>query len=350
MRIQGPSIELQPAAKPDAARIDQVARQFEGQFAQMLVKSMRDASFGDALFPGENQMFRDLYDQQLSKALTEGKGLGLAPMIARQLSAASAVDTAADANAATAADGHAFELIAGGDGSGSAGEAQSGLDVLVSRLLSRRADAYRGTAGAVSGSDPAAAAAGQAAAESFTAGSPERFVAGIWQHARQAAQELGVDARALVAQAALETGWGRRTIQRGGGDSAHNLFGIKANGWSGERVNANTHEYVDGAKRNERADFRAYASAGESFADYVRLLKSNPRYRQALQAGTNIRGFAQGLQRAGYATDPAYASKIAAIAGGPTIDRAVAAIGNAAADLQRRYASNAGPNLAGATR
>ena len=98
MRIDAPAPTDLAAAPPraDAARIDHVARQLEGQFAQMLVKSMRDASFGDSLFPGENQTFRDLYDQQLSKALTTGKGLGLAPMIARQLSRQSGIeDTAA---------------------------------------------------------------------------------------------------------------------------------------------------------------------------------------------------------------------------------------------------------------
>ena len=123
-----------------------------------------------------------------------------------------------------------------------------------------------------------------------------------------------MDARALVAQAALETGWGRRGISRGDGVSSNNLFGIKATGWSGERVTTGTHEYVDKVKQSQTADFRAYASPAESFADYVRLLKTNPRYQQALQAGTNIRGFAQGLQRAGYATDPSYAAKLAAIA------------------------------------
>lgn len=150
-----------------------------------------------------------------------------------------------------------------------------------------------------------------------------------------------MDPRALVAQAALETGWGRRGIGNGG--DSNNLFGIKATGWSGAKVTTGTHEYVNGVKTTETADFRAYGSAEESFADYVRLLKNNSRYQTALQAGTDIKGFARGLQQAGYATDPGYAAKIAAIANGPTIDRAVAAIGNAAADLSNRYASTAEP-------
>ncbi|KAF1694504.1 flagellar assembly peptidoglycan hydrolase FlgJ [Pseudoxanthomonas jiangsuensis] len=359
MRIDGAPMELSASPKADGARIDQVARQLEGQFAQMLVKSMRDASFGDSLFPGENQTFRDLYDQQLAKALTEGRGLGLAPMIARQLSrqsgtqaeAAPALDTTLPANArpgptraAAAAlaytrDGgalaaappdidRALDLIAGRDTSTAAASSEasaSPLDALVQRLMA-------GPQAAVASASPTASA--QAAAEAasgFAPRSPEQFVASIWHHAQGAARELGVDARALVAQAALETGWGRKQIQRQGGGEANNLFGIKATGWKGERATSGTHEYVGGVRVNQTADFRAYASPAESFADYVRMLKSNPRYRQALESGGNVRQFAQALQNAGYATDPSYAAKITAIAHGPTIGRAVQAIAGVAA-------------------
>ena len=87
-----------------------------------------------------------------------------------------------------------------------------------------------------------------------------------------------------------------------------------------------THEYTNGVRHTERADFRAYASPAESFADYVRLLKQNPRYRQVLEAGGDVRRFAGALQRAGYATDPRYADKLSAIANGPTLDRALSTI------------------------
>jgi len=180
------------------------------------------------------------------------------------------------------------------------------------------------------------------AADKLGKHTPEGFVASIWPHAERAARELGVDPRALVAQAALETGWGKRHIKRDNGDSSHNLFGIKATGWSGERATTGTHEYVNGQRRNETASFRAYGSMAESFGDYVRMLKTSPRYQAALSAGSDVRSFAQGLQRAGYATDPSYAAKIAAIAAGPTIQRAVAAIGDAGARLGQTFASNAG--------
>lgn len=350
MRIDARPLQLAPQTQPERARVEHVARQLEGQFAQMLVKSMRDASFGDSLFPGENQTFRDMYDQQVAQALTSGKGLGLAPMIARQLARQSGIEDAGApapldtrlgerpgptrAAAAAAYSGtpvpapvmaeadRALDLIAGRQGSSTA-EA-SPMDAFVRRLMAAPEAA---AASAQAGSDGAAARA----AEDFAPRSPERFVASIWDQAQAAARELGVDARALVAQAALETGWGRRQIQRDGGGTANNLFGIKASGWKGERATTRTHEYVGGVRQTETAQFRAYASPAESFADYVRMLKQNPRYQQALQSGGDVRRFAQALQSAGYATDPSYAAKITAIANGPTVARAVQAIGEIAA-------------------
>ncbi|MFC6839311.1 glucosaminidase domain-containing protein [Xanthomonas theicola] len=401
MRISASPIELNATTQNDPARIDKVSRQLEGQFANLLVKSMRDASFGDSLFPGENQTFRDMYDQQMAKALTEGKGLGLAAMIARQLGGGSAAAQLPNTSIGAAQAAKAYSLVSGqragansaaagasaladaGAAASTAAGAWSGmdatdapqrqvarvLDLIAGRETSAMHDAL-GTSPADGSATPAwtgaddrwsdlavaaaddgadidasATTAANAAAASLGERTPEGFVAQIWNHAQKAAKELGVDARALVAQAALETGWGRRGISRGDGASANNLFGIKATGWSGERVTTGTHEYVDGVKQSQTADFRAYASPAESFADYVRLLKTNPRYQQALNAGTDIRGFAQGLQRAGYATDPSYAAKIAAIAGGPTIGRAVAAIGSAAASgIERVFASNSDPS------
>jgi flagellar protein FlgJ len=155
--------------------------------------------------------------------------------------------------------------------------------------------------------------------------SPEAFVRSLWPHAKKTAEQLGVSAKALIAQAALETGWGRRLV---GGDrsvTSHNLFGIKATGWNGARVSSGTHEYVNGVRQNQRADFRAYASAADSFADYARLLGKS-RYADARGTGDDTHRFASALQRAGYATDPAYASKITAIAEGATMRRALAGL------------------------
>ena len=233
-------------------------------------------------------------------------------------------------------------MIAGREPGPAAAAQASPLDALVARLMAGAQ--VQATGAAVPAADAAAATE---AAAGFAPRSPEQFVAKIWHHAQAAARELGVDARALVAQAALETGWGRKQIQRGDGDSAHNLFGIKATGWKGERVSSGTHEYVNGVRVSEKAEFRAYASPAESFADYVRMLKNNPRYRQALQSGGDVRRFAQALQNAGYATDPSYAAKIAAIANGPTIGRAVDAIAGIAARTGAEAAAGAARVVAG---
>ena len=143
------------------------------------------------------------------------------------------------------------------------------------------------------------------------ADSPEEFVTTLQPYAEQAAAELNVNADALLAQAALETGWGRHVIHTGDGNSSHNLFNIKADQrWGGDRVNVNTLEYRDGLAQQERADFRHYDSYAQSFSDYVDFLKNNPRYQRALEAGSDSAAYADELQKAGYATDPEYASKI----------------------------------------
>lgn len=323
-----PSLPLADAgAKADNARIHDVARKLEGQFAQMMIKCMREAGFGDSLFPGENQVFRDMYDQQIATAMSQGRGLGLAPMIARQLGATDAATPAVPATTAlsaykrllpgTDADSMLDAIAGRGIGSRDTQGGASMPDTITLDTITVRPDAACDEVEQVASADPS----------QYARNTPERFVAEIWGHAQKAAKELGVDPRALVAQAALETGWGKRQIKTGEGGSAHNLFGIKATGWKGERARSATHEYTNGVKHSETADFRAYASPAESFADYVRMLKNNPRYQQALSAGKDIVGFARGLQRAGYATDPTYANKIASIANGPTLGKVLSAIG-----------------------
>jgi len=274
MKIDQFAAAMNPAFTASAEKINHVARELEGQFAQLLIKSMRNASFGDALFPEENQLFREMHDQKIAKTLTQGKGLGIAAMVARQLGGLQKKD-----------------------------EPTARADDSLVRKLSKKP------------SPP------PPRSEPHT---PESFVKEIWHHAQKAARELGVDARALVAQAALETGWGKHAIKREGGRSSHNLFGIKATGWQGERATAQTHEYRNGVRQNERAAFRAYSSVADSFADYVKLIKHNPRYQQALQSGGNVREFATALQQAGYATDPSYAKKINAIANGPILKQILA--------------------------
>lgn len=335
------AMPLQADAAPSRARIDHAARELEAQFAQLLVKSMRSASMGDPLL-GDNTTYREMHDRQLARELTRGRGLGLAPLIARQLERGTQADPttpqAAPAAAmpleraprflplspATSAPA-AFAL------SLPAADTPSGLPLpagLRGATLQLAPSAHGVSLPAFAPQPAPAAVADAACAEEtpLDCSSPEAFARSIWPHARKAAEELGVPARALVAQAALETGWGRRLVGHDRQVDSHNLFGIKAGGsWRGARVDSATHEFVGGVRVDQRDSFRAYASPGESFADYVDLL-SRDRYAAARGTGGDVRGFATALQRAGYATDPRYADKIAAIADGPTLRRALAGL------------------------
>lgn len=347
MRVDARPMPLQPDKPMDAAQIDKVARDMEGLFAQMMIKQMRETALGDTMFPGAAGQFRELYDEQIAKSLTQGKGLGLSDMIARQLTrqAGGAPDAAVGALPLSLAKSGtapmlpldtyvrplaakplpreaAMPLAATAEAPPLALAASNGVPQpkwIAAADVPRMMPAVRAS-GAADAASPAKAAseAGPASAR------VEAFVAKVWPHAQKIARELGVDPRAIVAQTALETGWGRSTISANG-QTANNYFGIKATGgWRGDRVATDTQEFVGGGFRTERAAFRAYDGVEQSFNDYAALLKRSPRYAAALNAGDDIRGFAAALQRGGYATDPAYARKIEAIATGPALNRALA--------------------------
>ncbi|MEO1576628.1 MAG: flagellar assembly peptidoglycan hydrolase FlgJ, partial [Pseudomonadota bacterium] len=153
---------------------------------------------------------------------------------------------------------------------------------------------------------------------------PLDFVRAIWPLAQQAAATLRVSPRMIVAQAALETGWGRHGIRHADGTQANNLFGIKAGGgWGGPSVDVPTTEVLGGIARKVVAAFRSYGSLAESVADYTRLILTSPRYRAALNTGGDGVAFARALQDGGYATDPAYAAKVLSIADGDTLTTAL---------------------------
>ena len=362
MRIAAAPLELNQSTANDPARIDKVARQLEGQFAQMLIKSMREASFGDSLFPGENQMFREMYDQRIAEAMTRGRGMGLSAMIARQLGGGDTTTQALDPAIKPEAAARAYRLASPegaalplhdskpvlidplqdlpGEGRSALLEPQvQALDLIAGRESSNLHAALGGS-NPYQESAPLAAAdwaalsndrwsnvsaaergdsvdtrSADAATAQLGAHTPEGFVASVWPHAERAARELGVDPRALVAQAALETGWGKRHIKRDNGSSSHNLFGIKATGnWEGGEARAITSEFRDGQFVKETAAFRSYDSYQDSFHDLVSLLQNNSRYQDAVKAADKPEQFVQELQKAGYATDPNYASKISQIA------------------------------------
>lgn len=241
----------------DPKTLREVSRQFESLFTKMMLESMRSASMGDPMFGSDQaDMYQGMMDDQMAVHLSSGRGIGLADMLFRQLQA------------------------------GVSGKAGAGPDVTTP---------------------------GKDVARRVTPEQRREFIDQLLPHATAAAHELGVDPRAIVAQAALETGWGTHLPADAQGDS-HNYFGIKATGgWKGPSVAADTTEFTAGAADTERAQFRAYGSVAENVADYVRVLRDNPRYAAALGTGSDVGAFANALQRGGYATDPEYASKLLSV-------------------------------------
>jgi flagellar protein FlgJ len=328
MHLQSATAMPLNAAEPSRDRLRTAARELETQFAQMMLKSMRSASFGDPML-GDNTMYREMYDQQLAKEMAKGDGLGLAPMIVRQLERSQGTAEAAGHTGVTFGPHGGLPLTRNLPMAMPLSASPSTAMALPSGAggLTLAPTSSGVSMGAVAplAAPPQPAPAAEVACDpnaKLDCSSPEAFVRSIWPHARRTAAELGVSPKALVAQAALETGWGRRLV---GGDGSHNLFGIKATGWNGAKVNSATHEFVGGVRQNQRDDFRAYGSIHESFRDYARLMR-NDRYAGALAAGDDPARFASALQRAGYATDPSYAAKITAITNGPTLQRALAGL------------------------
>ncbi|MFO7604009.1 MAG: flagellar assembly peptidoglycan hydrolase FlgJ [Gammaproteobacteria bacterium] len=290
--------EMKHLAKQDPEQaLQQVAKQFEGVFLQMMLKSMREASLGDDIFDSDNSdLYRDMFDKQIALNMTEQKGIGLAESLVRQMRAYVPSSEAGDRPDGAAA--------------GPAAPPASGAQVLPLRPLQRQALA----APVVQSPQPPVAPVEAIQSEPTSFDSPRQFVRHLWPHAQQAASELGVDPGILIAQAALETGWGKAINRDAAGRSSHNLFNIKADArWDGPSVAVNTLEYEAGTARREVARFRSYDSFAESFNDYVQFLKSGSRYQGAL-ASRNAGDFVKALHTAGYATDPHYADKILNIA------------------------------------
>lgn len=294
--------DLKRLARNDQSKaLRQVAQQFEALFMQMMLKSMRDASMGDDLFSSsQSQTYRDLYDRQLSLDLSKGHNkLGLAEMIVQQM-------TKTMPEKGPAKD-DPVEV--------SAQPARPSLPAVSLRVTDRAhlQQQSRSVSVPVNAVKPKPhwAVANDPVTTAENTDSPRGFVAAIWQEVKQAARELGVNPKGVLAQAILESGWGKHVMRQHDGESSHNLFGIKADSrWQGDRVAANTLEYRQGELTRERARFRAYGSVAEGLKDYVAFLKNSRRYQQALKAGDDPVRYAAELQKAGYATDPHYADKV----------------------------------------
>jgi peptidoglycan hydrolase FlgJ len=252
------ALRSQAAADPKAV-VREAAKQFEALFMQELLKSMRASTLATGTLENEgSRLGTEMLDQQLATQMTGLPG-GLADAIARQLE----------------------------------------------RQMLPNAGPASGSTKLPAPAEPLTRIPGKGAAA---------FIDKHLDAADKAAAASGIPAAFMIGQAAHETGWGRSEIRRVDGSASFNLFGIKAGpDWKGAVAEVGTTEFVNGQAQKVSAKFRAYASYEESFADYARLISASPRYKEALAAGSNVQAFASGLQRGGYATDPAYADKLARV-------------------------------------
>ena len=271
------NLKLQ-AGQDTPAAIKEAAKQFESLFMRELIKSMREATMKSGLMdsPG-GDLGADLLDQQFAVQMSGQPG-GLSELIAQQLSRQMGV----------------AEPGVGGSDKKS-----------VTSSISPMAQASSLAAYAAHAPSPASTFAPPA---NTTQG---KFVQSHTEAAARAEQSSGIPAAFMLGQAGHETGWGRHEIKMKGGAPSFNLFGIKAGaGWTGKVAEITTTEFVNGAAKKTVAKFRAYDSYEDSFKDYARLITQTPRYAQASQQTGSSLAFATGLQKAGYATDPNYASKL----------------------------------------
>jgi flagellar protein FlgJ len=253
---------------PNSAQsISAVAEQVEALFLQMMLKSMRDASSAEETDSNEMGMYQDMFDKQVALSISQHADLGIGRLLKRQLSGQTA---------------------------------------------------------------PAAPAAGKpplalpVSSKSTLAPTASEFVNRMLPPIRRAASSLGLSPMGMLAQAALETGWGQRMPRNADGSSSFNLFGVKAgDGWNGAKATADSMEVINGVATPRRAAFRSYGSIEESVNDFANLLKNSPRYREAISAGQNVKGYVEGIGKSGYATDPDYADKLNQILDGDTLQAAL---------------------------
>ncbi|WNP33034.1 flagellar assembly peptidoglycan hydrolase FlgJ [Enterobacter kobei] len=272
--------ELKSKAGQDpGANLRPVARQVEGMFVQMMLKSMREALPKDGLFSSDSsRMYTSMYDQQIAQQMTAGKGLGLADMMVKQMGGEKAAQAASEPDQVPMK--FPLETVTTYQ--------NQALTQMVRKAMPKAPDVND---------------------EPLT-GDSKDFLAQLSLPARLASQQSGVPHHLILAQAALESGWGQRQIRRENGEPSFNIFGVKAtSNWKGPVTEITTTEFENGEAKKVKAKFRVYSSYLEALSDYVGVLTRNPRYAAVTNAATAEQG-AQALQNAGYATDPNYARKL----------------------------------------
>jgi flagellar protein FlgJ len=285
--VQGfDSLRAKAAASPQQG-IKMAAKQFDASFLTMMLKSMRDATPQDGILDSrDGSQFTSMLDEQMAQQMSS-KGIGVADAMLKQLMNNSGMQTGAGSDGNTAALNALAKAYANPSANGSlaAGTGYTRNSALTPPL---RGDG--------------------------SSADVDAFVDKLAASAQAASESTGVPARFIIGQAALESGWGKREIMKANGQTSHNVFGIKATkDWTGKTVSTVTTEYHNGQPHRVVEKFRAYDSYDEAMTDYAQMLTNNPRYAQVLNGSHDAAGFARGMQRAGYATDPHYAKKLISI-------------------------------------
>ncbi|WP_024562409.1 flagellar assembly peptidoglycan hydrolase FlgJ [Siccibacter turicensis] len=265
------------AGKDPQGNLKQVARQVEGMFVQMMLKSMREALPKDGMFSSDQtRLYTSMYDQQIAQHMTAGKGLGLADQMVKQMG----------------------------------GEVQAPVEDAAQVPMKFPLETVTSYQNQTLTQMVRSAVPKPPSSDEPLSGDSKDFLAQLALPARLASQQSGIPHHLILAQAALESGWGQRQIKTESGEPSFNLFGVKASGsWKGPVTEITTTEFENGEAKKVKAKFRVYGSYLEALSDYVGLLTRNPRYAAVTTAATPEQG-AQALQSAGYATDPNYARKL----------------------------------------
>ena len=284
--VQGfDSLRAKVAASPQQG-VKMAAKQFDASFITMMLKSMRDATPQDGpLDSRDGAQFTSMMDEQMAQQMSS-KGIGVADAMLKQLMNNAGMQSGSASSGSTAA----LDALAKAYGNSQAnGSLANGVGYSRNSALTPPLHGDGTT-------------------------HVDAFVDKLASSAQAASESTGVPARFIIGQAALESGWGKREIMKANGETSHNVFGIKATkDWTGKTVSTVTTEYRNGQPQRVVEKFRAYDSYDEAMADYAQLLKNNPRYAQVLNGSHDAAGFAIGMQRAGYATDPHYAKKLMSI-------------------------------------
>ncbi len=343
----------------ESEALKKVAQQFESMFVTMMLKSMRDANAvfeeDNPLNSNESKFYRQMFDDQLALSLTQGQGIGLADNIFRQLKDQFKVEGGNEANELDIPNKaipinqdrapNPFSTMRPSIHLPQFGDrnieeinevpvnARTPIDLksmtnslepaLNEQKIKEGAIVLPASSDLINKAKPSPMVTPVTEPVSKQSGfeSPEQFVQTIWPIAQKVGKEMGVEPKAIISQAALETGWGKYIIHESDGKNSHNLFGIKSDKrWDGAAANVSTLEYRNGVAKKEIAAFRSYDSYEHSLKDYAKFVKNSSRYENAVKQGSSIKGYAEGLQNGGYATDPNYAKKIQRIASGELLN------------------------------